>query len=126
MTALCAYDTRRSEPDAIADVACVHPSFGGGAPAPPFRLSTTGSSLVLEGDVDLDSEARFLAALAGAAAIGDELHLDLSATDFLGVSAMHHLATWIVQRRDAGVHVEITGVSRTVRRCWQLLGYDVA
>ena len=103
--ALCGYDRRELGEQAVAEVACMHPSANRGAT--PFRLcgsTDTSCSAELAGELDLLSAKLFPAALRRAdfRRCGDRVTLDASRLSFIdhrGLMALDDHA------RDRGVVV---------------------
>lgn len=110
-TALCAYDKRRLGPDAVDEVACVHPlTHGTGA---TFRLHAgDDADLVLAGEIDTLDECPLATALDRVlAGCGPSVTIDCTALDFIdhrGLIAIDRAAT------RAGVRVILRNVRQVV------------
>lgn len=92
---------------------------GGGMPGPSqltleLQIDATGAAVVvrLAGELDTETSARFLDALAGTLAAGDvqELELDLSGLTFLDVAGARALVRVHDQVTSAGGRVRAVGL----------------
>jgi anti-anti-sigma factor len=120
---LCAYRADLG-PDALTDVASVHPMVHAPAEVTPFRLFAEADRLVLAGSIDTSNSDRLTQALAATAVTGGEVVLDLSALDFIDVGACRVIARWAAALAERSVTVEVTGASGLLRRMWQILDLD--
>jgi ABC-type transporter Mla MlaB component len=122
-SAMCAYRADLG-PDALGDVASVHPMVRAPEAVSSFRLFVDGHGLVLAGCVDRSSSARLARVLAATAVTGDVVVLDLAGLEFLDVAACRVLARWAAGLADRSVTVQVTGSSMLLRRMWRILDLD--
>jgi ABC-type transporter Mla MlaB component len=122
-SAMCAYRADLG-PEALADVASVHPLVHAAEEVSPFVLFAESDRLVLTGSVDAFSCDRLGRLLATAPTSGDVVVLDLAALEFLDVAACRALAHWVAGLAERSVTVRVTGSSRLLRRMWQVLGLE--
>ena len=115
-SAMCAYRSDL-DPEALSDLASVHPVVRGPESVPPFQVFHDADRVVLTGSVDTFTAPQLARVLAGSAAT----RLDLSLLDFVDVAGCRVLARWSA---DLPAPLRVTGASRVVRRMWQLLGLD--
>ena len=116
---LCLYDTRRI--DGIDAIVCAHPVQGPAEPA--FALyGDAPRRIALEGEVDAFG-APTLAAMLSCLPETDEV-VDLSPLSFIDVRAAWTLHDAVQRRRAAGRVTVLAGASDTVRRLWDLCGFD--
>jgi hypothetical protein len=115
-TALCAY---RGDlcPEALSEVASVHPLVRAPEGVPPFQVFHDGNGVVLTGSVDTFTAGRLGSVLAESPATV----LDIGRLSFIDVAGCRALATW-AQGLDRPV--EVTGASRLLQRVWRLLALD--
>jgi anti-anti-sigma regulatory factor len=119
-TALCAYSSRLS-PQALADVASVHPLVH--APAtPPFQVFFDDDRVALTGSVDTFSADRLARVLASSPVSGDGAVLDLGQVDFVDVAASRVIARWAQDLDARALPLEVRGASPLLQRMWQVLG----
>jgi anti-anti-sigma factor len=122
-SAMCAYRADLA-PEALADVACVHPLVHAPAELSAFRLFVDGDRLALAGSVDMSSSDQ-LARVLAAVEFGDaHVVMDLTELEFIDVAACRVLARWAAQRDARSMPVEVRGASALLRRMWQLLDLD--
>jgi anti-anti-sigma factor len=125
-TAMCAYSSRLS-PDALADVASVHPLVHAPAAAPSFQVFFDGPRVALSGSVDTFSADRLARVLASSPVGPGGAVLDLEAVEFMDVAASRVIARWAGDLGIRHLSLEVRGASPLVRRMWQVLGLaDVA
>ncbi|HEX2301667.1 MAG TPA: MEDS domain-containing protein [Pseudonocardiaceae bacterium] len=82
-SAMCGYNRAELSKEAIAHVACLHPTVNAGA---PFRLySSSGAAVSLSGELDLTSCDLFATALrrADLRPVDNELIIDATGLDFI-------------------------------------------
>ena len=111
-------------PEALADVASVHPMAHAPDEPSTFALFADGGRLVLAGSVDACSSERLAQVLSSAAVPGDVAVLDVAGLEFTDVAACRVLGHWAAELAEKSVAVEVTGSSRLLRRMWQVLGLD--
>lgn len=102
---------------------CVHPHRLG---APPedlgFRIWSSGRGRWhVSGQVDLRAAQAFPAMVRTAAESSDRLCLDCSELDFIDVAGIRALAEVAY---GTGTSMRLRGTGETLRRSWQLLGFD--
>jgi hypothetical protein len=119
-TALCAY---RGDlcPEALSEVASVHPLVRAPEGVPPFQVFHDGDGVVLTGSVDTFTAGRLGSVLAESPAARAATALDVGRLDFIDVAGCRVLATW-AQGLDRPL--EVTGASRLLQRMWRLVGLD--
>jgi anti-anti-sigma regulatory factor len=122
-SAMCAYRADLS-PDALADIAAVHPMVRAPEEVSSFRLFVDGSRIVLAGDVDACSADRLARVLPSARVSTDGVVLDVAALDFIGVAGCRVLARWAADLGSRSVPLEVTGSSALLPRIWKLLDLD--
>jgi hypothetical protein len=122
-SAMCAY---RADvpPDALADLASVHPLVRAPAELSSFRLFVDGERLALAGTVDAISSYRLARVLSSAPVSDDGAVLDLTALEFLDVAACRALARWALDLSVRSVPLRVTGSSALQRRMWRILELD--
>jgi hypothetical protein len=122
-TALCAYSSRLT-PEALADVAAVHPFVHGPGDAPTFRIFFDDDRIVLAGSVDTFSADRLARVLASSPVDAAGAVLDVRLTEFLDVAACRVLARWADELHDRAQPLEIRNASPLLQRMWRLLALD--
>jgi ABC-type transporter Mla MlaB component len=122
-SAMCAYRADLG-PEALGDVASVHPMVHAPVPVSSFRLFVDGHGLVIAGSVDRSSSERLARVLAATAVTDDVVVLDLADLEFLDVAACRVLARWAAGLADRSVTVQVTGSSALLRRMWRVLDLD--
>jgi anti-anti-sigma regulatory factor len=122
MVALCAYRCRDLPPEAVADVASVHPQVHAPHDAPSFRLWFDGPRAALAGTVDTFAADRLARVLAGISATGPRVALDLSAVEVVDAAGARALARWAGALTDRGTAVHLPGAPTSLVRIWSLLG----
>lgn len=123
MVALCAY-SGRLDPEALADVASVHPLVHAPDGCPPFRVWFDGDTLAAAGTLDTFGADRLEQVLTGTHVDLPVVTLDLTRVDFVDVGGCRTLARWARRLQDRGARLELTGTSRIFRRMWRILGFD--
>ncbi|MGY1615509.1 MEDS domain-containing protein [Geodermatophilus sp. SYSU D00691] len=123
MVALCAYRADL-EPEALADVASVHPQVRPRDDGPPFRVWFDGGTLMVGGCVDAFGAERLGRVLGGTHVEGAVVRMDLSRLEFVDVGGCRALARWARQVQERPARVEFVGASRLLRRMWAVLGFD--
>ena len=122
-SAMCAYRADLG-PEALADVASVHPMVRAPEAVSSFRLFVDGHGLVLAGSVDRSSSERLARVLAATAVTDGVVVLDLAGLEFLDVAGCRVLARWAAGLADRSVTVQVTGSSALLRRMWRVLDLD--
>jgi anti-anti-sigma regulatory factor len=123
MRALCAY-RQDLGPEALADVASVHPVVHDATGGPPFRAWFEGEAIVLAGALDTFGADRLEQVLTGSHIDRPTITLDLSGVDFVDVGGCRAIARWARRLQDRGSLLELTGTSRVFRTMWRILGFD--
>ncbi len=119
-TAMCAYRADLC-PEALSEVASVHPLVRAPEGVPPFQVFHDGEGVVLTGSVDTFTAGRLGSVLAESRASRPATVLDVGRLDFIDVAGCRTLATWA---RDLDEPVEVIGASRLLQRMWRLLALD--
>jgi hypothetical protein len=119
-TAMCAYRGDLS-PEALADVASVHPLVRGPDGVPPFHVFHDEQRVVLTGSVDTCTADRLGRVLAVSPAARPVAVLDLGHLDFVDVAGCRVLARWAQELEGP---LEVRGASRLLQRMWRLLSLD--
>jgi ABC-type transporter Mla MlaB component len=122
-SAMCAYRADLG-PEALADVASVHPMVRAAREVTSFRFFAEDDRLVLAGSVDTFSSDRLARVLAASAPTGDVAVLDLTPLEFIDVGACRVLARWAAGLAERSVTVEVVGASALLHRMWQVLGLE--
>jgi hypothetical protein len=122
-TAMCAYSSRLA-PEALADVAAVHPLVHGPDDAPTFRIFFDDDRIVLAGSVDTFDADRLARVLASSPVGAGGAVLDLSLTEFLDVAACRALARWAGALHERALPLEIRNASVLLQQMWRLLALD--
>ena len=119
-TALCAY---RGDlcPEALSEVASVHPLVRAPEGVPPFQVFHDGNGVVLTGSVDTFTAGRLGSVLAESPAPARRRSWTSAGWSFIDVAGCRVLATW-AQGLDGPL--EVTGASRLLQRMWRLLALD--
>ena len=122
-TALCAYrgDLR---PEALNDVASVHPVVHTPDGVPPFQVFFDDGRVVLTGSVDAFMADQLAGVLAATPVDGERTVLDLGRLDFIDAAGCRVLAQWAQESCPRPGRLKITGTSRLVERMWRLLTLD--
>ena len=119
-SAMCAYRSDLA-PEALADVAAVHPLLRAPEEFSSFRLYADGDHLSLVGTVDVFSVDRLTRVLSATRVKDDGIVLDLTGLDFVDVAGCRALARWAAGLDPGQVSVEVVGASSLLRRMWDLL-----
>jgi anti-anti-sigma factor len=133
-TVVCAYRANSFSPELFDGVLAVHPTCLGHADGPQFRFVAGDpagrqlSGLVaagpvdwrLSGEVDVAVRSAFATALRATALHGTCV-IDVTDLEFIDVAGMRLLAEHALIH---GVGVYLRGASPTLRRAWQLCGFD--
>jgi anti-anti-sigma regulatory factor len=119
-TALCAYSSRLS-PQALADVAAVHPLVH--APSlSPFQVFFDDDRVAVTGSVDTFSADRLARVLASSPVSGDGAVLDLGDVEFVDVAASRVIARWAQDLDARALPLEVRGASPLLQRMGRVLG----
>jgi anti-anti-sigma regulatory factor len=118
--AMCAYRADLG-PDALADIAAVHPRVHGRGDVSSFRLFVDGDRLVLAGTLDTLGCDRLARVLAATAATDGGVVLELAGVEFIDIAGCRALARWAATLRGRSVPVQLTGASALLRRMWEIL-----
>jgi anti-anti-sigma factor len=124
LTALCGVNRSVVGDEAVARVACLHPGTGGSGYPGPFSLFAVDGGLALSGEVDAAAAEAFDRALAHDEPGSGESVLDLSRVDFVDGRGIATIAAQADRVAAAGGTLLLTGASPTVRRLWELCGFD--
>jgi anti-anti-sigma factor len=119
-SAMCAYRADLG-PEALADVASVHPLVRAPEEVSSFRIFVDGDRIALAGSVDTFSSDRLARVLAAVRVRDDRLVLDLAALEFMDVAGCRVLARWAADLWAHSVALEVTSSSALLRRMWQVL-----
>jgi len=119
-SAMCAYRADLA-PDALGDVASVHPLLRAPEEFSSFRLYADGDHLTLVGTVDVFSVDRLTRVLSATRVKDDGVVLDVTGLDFVDVAGCRALARWAARLDPGSVSVEVVGASSLLRRMWDLL-----
>jgi len=122
-SAMCAYRSDLA-PEALADVASVHPQVRGTEEVTSFRLFVDGDRIVLAGSVDTFSADRLARVLPSARVPAAGVVLDVAALDFLDVAGCRVLARWAAGLWARSVPLEVTGSSTLLPKIWKVLDLD--
>lgn len=118
-TAMCAYSDRLS-PEALSDVAAVHPQVHGATPV--FQVFFDEDRVALAGSVDTFSAGQLARVLASSPVGRDGAVLDVGRLDFADVAASRVIARWAQDLGARSVPLEVRGASPLLRRMWEVLG----
>lgn len=122
-SALCAYNRTEVSEEAIAQVACLHPTVNGDSV--PFRLySTCGAAASLSGELDATSRELFATALrrADLRPVDGELIIDATGLDFID---HRNLITLAAHARSCHATVVLrTGPATSAARIVEILGLN--
>jgi ABC-type transporter Mla MlaB component len=119
-SAMCAYRADLP-PEALADVASVHPLVRAPDGLPSFRVFFEEDRLVLRGSVDAVGAGRLAQILGSSPVSSDRVLLDVAPLEFIDIAGCRVLARWARDLRERSVAVEVTGSSALLRRMWQVL-----
>lgn len=123
-TALCAYDSRLCDEEALDLMECVHPVRIGAdrRSAALFHLhGTDDGGIGIQGEVDL-SNARLVRSILSAA-LGDAEKpvLDLSSLEFVDVAGVRAIGEVVDHGAPGRGPVELRGAPSTFERIWELM-----
>ncbi|MGW5354145.1 MEDS domain-containing protein [Streptomyces sp. NPDC004031] len=121
---VCAYASPGFAPKVLEQAASVHPHFAGApAQAPSFHMfSQTADCWSVSGVVDADGAGAFRVAVTGLLRTLATLRLrcdGLQLMDAVGMQTLAEAAAALPGRK-----IVLERANPTVRRCWELLGYD--
>lgn len=121
---VCAYASPGFAPKVLEQAASVHPHYTGpSAKAPTFQMSNEASDCWnVTGVVDADGVGAFRTAVAGLLRHTATLRLRCDGLQLMDVVGMQTLAE--VAGAAPGRKILLERANPTVRRCWELLGYD--
>jgi anti-anti-sigma regulatory factor len=122
---VCAYRRDRFSPAALEQAAGVHPQYLGtrGVMAPSFRIFSAGpDSWSVSGVVDAEGAAAFRIAVDELVSRSTTVRLQCGDLELMDVAGMGALAA--AARGLPGGRVVLHDANETLRRCWELLGYD--
>ena len=119
-SAMCAYRADLA-PEALGDVASVHPLLRAPEEFSSFRLYVDGDHLSLVGTLDVFSVDRLARVLSATRVKDDGVVLDVTGLDFVDVAGCRALARWAARLYPGSVSVEVVGASSLLRRMWDLL-----
>ena len=128
MSALCAYHRPAldEDDDVLADIAAVHPSGNVAHPRESFRIYFDNDRLLLAGSADSFCAERLERLLTTSHRNRSGLiTVDVHALEFIDGRACAAIAGWADTLNLWSGHLRIAGASRTFRRVWQVLGFDV-
>ncbi|MGH2687966.1 MAG: STAS domain-containing protein, partial [Actinomycetota bacterium] len=117
----CCYDRRRVEDRGVTDVASLHPLVRAPAGLVPFRLWSSGTGLVLEGEVDYFSAGDLRRMLRLAAPVAGDVRLDLGGLGFVDHHGLRALADHARTLERAGSRLVPVGAPPVVDRLCGLL-----
>jgi anti-anti-sigma factor len=124
-TALCGVNRSVVGDEAVARIACMHPTSGGVGEPGPFSLFAVEAGLALSGEVDAAAADLLDRALAHHEAGAGEAVLDLSRLGFVDARGLATLAARADRVAAAGGTLVVTGASPMLRRLWELCGFDL-
>ena len=121
---VCAYASPGFAPKVLGQAASVHPHFAGHiGQQPPFQIfSEAADCWRVSGVVDADGAGAFRAAVTGLLRTLATLRLrcdGLQLMDAVGMRTLAEAAAALPGRK-----IVLENANATVRRCWELLGYD--
>jgi anti-anti-sigma factor len=122
-SAMCA-DRADLTPEALTDVASVHPLVHAPEGVPSFRVFSDEGCLALAGSVDTFGASRLAALLTSVAVPGPVVTLDLTSLEFLDAAGCRVLARWAQDLRARTIALELRAASGPVQRMWQILGFS--
>jgi ABC-type transporter Mla MlaB component len=125
LVAMCAYQRGALPPDAVADVAAVHPQVHAPHDRPAFRIWFDGGSAALAGTVDTFGADRLARVLAASPVPGRTVALDLSGVEVIDVAGARTLARWARELARKGIAVELRRPPHALVRIWELLDPQV-
>ncbi|SHM86300.1 MEDS domain-containing protein [Actinacidiphila paucisporea] len=121
---VCAYPGRAFLPHILEQAATLHPHFAGSpARAPSFQLFSSGEGRwTVSGVVDADGVDAFRTAVTELLRTTATLRLLCHGLDMMDVAGMQTLAE--AARAFPGRRILVEGCNSTVRKCWELLGFN--
>ena len=123
-SAMCAYRADLA-PEALADVASVHPQVRGprGRP-PPSGSSSTATGSRWPGASTRSAPTGWRGCSRRRAVDTAGVVLDVAALEFLDVAGCRVIARWAADLRARSVPLEVTGSSTLLPRMWKVLDLD--
>jgi ABC-type transporter Mla MlaB component len=125
LVAMCAYQRGALAPEAVADVAAVHPQVRAPHDRPAFRIWFDGGSAALAGTVDTSGADRLARVLAASPVPGRTVALDLSGVEVIDAAGARTLARWARALAVGGVAVALRRAPHALVRIWDLLDLQV-
>lgn len=121
---VCAYGSPGFAPKVLEQAASVHPHFAGHpAQAPSFQMFNEAADCwSVSGVVDADGAGAFRVAVSGLLRPLTTLRLRCDGLQLMDAVGMRTLAQAAVAM--PGCKIVLERANPTVRRCWELLGYD--
>lgn len=126
LIALCAYDLRWCDPDALSMLRAVHRgSFGSLSREPRFHVHAgPEGEIAFSGEIDLECSGTVAQIVTAAARDLPSPVLDVSGLRFIDVSGMRAVAAGAREMSSSTAPVQIRGASPVFKRMWELLGFD--
>lgn len=124
---VCSYRMDRFTPGALEQAAGMHPQHlgVGGSLTPSFRLYNEGADCwSVHGVIDIEGVSTFRTAVGELMARRELVRLRCEGLQLMDASGMVALAE--AARALPGRRLFLEGANNTLRRCWELLGYDSA
>lgn len=118
MSALCCYDAKALDADALSHVACVHPLVRGEHVEHGFRLYGDGAQLCLAGEIDHFNTPLLERALASV----DTATIDLGELEFIDHRGLLALARRRREVNETGGTLRFTSIPTVARTTLELLG----
>lgn len=128
-TGLCQYDRRRFDGDLVRRVAAEHEAVLEHGQTARFgsKLSSivgTGSTLRVNGEVDMSNWDGLAHAISEAASAGSEVTLDLSGLEFIDAGGLHIIHRAALGLRRGGGRMVLRSPRPMIARTMSLLGWD--
>lgn len=125
LIALCAYDLRWCDPDALSMLRAVHrTSFGSWSREPRFHIHAgPDGEIAFGGEIDLECSGTVAQIVSAAARDLGSPVLDVSGLRFIDVSGMRAVAAGARKLSSSTARVEIRGASPVFKRMWDLLSF---
>jgi hypothetical protein len=126
LSAICAYDVRRTSPASLVGIVDAHPIVIY-AVGPDERLRVdqpSVSELVLHGWVDVTTVGGLVAPLADAIATGDDVELDLGGVDFIDVGGWRLFGEAAAALEECGRALRVRHAPSWAPPVLRILGYD--